>query len=401
MSRNWIVLITSVFMLTACGGGDQGSESSATGSKSLSEGITDTEILLGAHSDLSGPVALLGTAINDGAMMRFEEANAAGGVHGRSIRFIVEDASYQVPRAVQAVNKLINRDKVFAIALGMGTPMNNAIMGRLAEKGIPNLFVISGARSMTEPLNPLQFSGRGVYYYEARAIIRHFMEERGASTPCIVYQDTDFGQETYEGAMDQLTDMGLEPAAVSAHKPMDSEFTATILRLRNAGCDLVAMGTIHRDTILIMEAAKKLGWEGVSWVGGNASFSNALAELPSRASEGYYAFSHMITLYPEDDMSPEARAWLDRWMDRHGAVPEYAALEGYRSADVIVKALEIAGPNPTREGFIKALQSINDYTDIFGYRMSFSPTDHSGVFESTLAVVKDGRWHKLAESINY
>ena len=47
--------------------------------------------------------------------MRFEEANEKGGIHGRKIKLIVEDHQYQVPRAVQAGNKLINNDKIFVM----------------------------------------------------------------------------------------------------------------------------------------------------------------------------------------------------------------------------------------------------------------------------------------------
>ena len=173
---------------------------------------------------------------------------------------MVEDAGYQVPRAIQATNKLVNRDKIFAMMMAMGTPMNNAIMPTLFKAGIPNLFPISGARSMVEPFHALQVTGRGVYYDEIRAAARYFMEKEGATVPCIVYQDTDYGQEVYEGALDLLTEMGMEPAAVSAHKPTDSEFTSTILRLKNANCGLVLMGTIHRDTILILESARKMAW---------------------------------------------------------------------------------------------------------------------------------------------
>ncbi len=402
MNRLLMALGVSTLLLAACGGGESTSDSAGASSVAPKvDGITDTEIILGSHNDLSGPVALLGTAINNGARMRIDEANAAGGIHGRKIRWVVEDSSYQVPKAVQAANKLVNRDKVFAIVLGMGTPMNNAVMGMLKEKGIPNLFAISGARSMVEPLNPLQFTGRGVYFDESKAIVRYFIEKMGATRPCIDYQDTDYGQEVLDGVEAQLEEMGMELATVAAHKPTDSEFTATILRLRNAGCDLVVLGNVHRDTILVLEAAKKLGWTDVAFVGGNATYSNALAQLPSGAAEGYHAFNHMATIYPEDDNSPAAAAWLERWTARFGSQPEYIALEGYRSADVVIKALEMAGPNPTRQSVVAALETMSDYTDIFGYRLSFSPEDHAGVFESTLSVIKDGRWHKMAESISY
>jgi branched-chain amino acid transport system substrate-binding protein len=385
-------------MLSACGdGGD-----APSGEAPAVPGVSDSEILIGSANDLSGPTALLGKAAVNGARMRFEEANAGGGVHGRRIRLIVEDTQYQVPRAIQAANKLANRDKVFATLLNMGTPMNNAMMPIFFEQGIPSFFPISGARSMVEPFHRLQFTARGIYYDEIRAGTRYFIEEKGAQTPCVVYQDTDFGQEILDGAIDQLAEMGLEPAEISAHKPTETEFTSAILRLRNAGCDLVLMGTVHKDTILIFEAARKLGWDGVHWVGTNASYNHAVAEQESGAAEGYSTFCHMAALYRDDpDLKPEQADWYDRYVAEFGIEPEYAALEGYRNAGLLVRALELAGPNPTRESVVSAMESIGDYTDLFGYRVSFGPDDHKGVKESILSTVVDGRWKTMAESVTY
>ena len=63
-------------------------------------GVTKSEILLGSHTDLSGPAATYGVSSTNGARMRFDEVNAAGGIHGRKIKLILEDAQYQVPKAV-------------------------------------------------------------------------------------------------------------------------------------------------------------------------------------------------------------------------------------------------------------------------------------------------------------
>jgi branched-chain amino acid transport system substrate-binding protein len=400
MNRLIAVSTLTLFLVTACGGGE--TESSAPASASAVNGVTDTEIVIGTHGDLSGPVALLGTAAVNGARMRFDKANEAGGIHGRKIRFVVEDAQYQVPRAIQAANKLINRDKIFAMLLGMGTPMNNAIMPMLFEKGIPNLFPISGARSMVEPFKKLQFTGRGIYYDEIRAGAKYFIEEKGTSTPCIVYQDTDFGQEALDGARDQLAAMGMEAAAVSAHKPTDTEFTSTILRLRNAGCDLVLMGTIHKDTILIFETARKLGWEDVTWVGTNASYNQAVAELDSGAAEGYTAFVHMAAFYRDDPgLKPELAEWWDAYVEKFGIDPEYAAMEGYRNADLVVKALENAGPELNHENLVAGMEAITEYTDIFGYKLSFSPQDHKGVKKSARVTVMNGRWQTASDAVSY
>ncbi len=383
-------------LIGACGGGTPESGTNETVS-----GVTDTEIVLGSHTDLSGPLAIVGVDGVNGARMRFEEANEAGGIHGRKIRFIVEDSQYQVPKAIQAANKLINRDKIFAMVMAIGTPTNNAVLTQQLKAGVPNLFPITGARSMIEPFHKLKFHARGVYYDEIRAATKYFVEEKGLQTPCAVYQDSDYGQEIYEAALDQAEAMGLKLAAASAHKPTENEFTAAILRLKNAGCDLVLMGTVVRDTILVLETARKMGWTDVAWVGNNAAYNQAVADQESGAGEGYYAFVHMAMIYRDNPRSDEVAAWWDKFVAKYGRNPEYIAFEAYRNADLVVKGLENAGRDLTVDSLIAGLEPIEDYEDIFGYHLSFGPDKHKGVSESTLSQIKDGRWHTLAESITY
>ncbi len=397
MSGKLVLILFSLSLTASCGGGDSADNDAGA----TVRGVTDTEIVIGSQNDLSGPAGMLGTDAVNGARLRFEEINAAGGIHGRQIRFIVEDAQYQVPRAIQATNKLVNRDNIFAMLLSMGTPMNNAVMQTLFDAGVPNLFPISGARQMVAPFRPMMFTARSIYYDEIRAGIRYFVEERGAENICVMYQDTDYGQEILEAARDQTEAMGMTVAEVTAHKPTDTEFTAAVLRLRNAGCDTVMMGTINRDTILIFEAARKMGWTNVSFVGQNASYNKAIAATESGAAEGYYAFVHIATIYGDDEMSPEVGRWYESYTERFGSEPGYLGIEGYRNAGILVDALEIAGRDLSTERLIAALESMTDDQDIFGYRLTFGPDDHKGVDESVLTTVVDGRWVTLEESIRY
>ena len=396
MNKSMLAVLAFAAAVTACGGGG---ESESTGP--TVNGVSDTEIVIGSQNDLSGPVAILGVDIINAARQRFEQANDAGGIHGRKIRFVVEDAQYQLPKAIQATNKLVNRDKIFAMFLSMGTPMNNATMQTLFEANVPNLFPVSGGRQMVEPFHRMQFTGRGIYYDEVRAGVRYFVEERGAENVCTMYQDTDFGIETFEAARDQLEAMGKELVAVSAHKPTDTEFTAAVLKMREADCDVIMMGTIYKDTILIFEAARKMGWDDVAFVGQNASYSKAVAEPETGSAEGYFVFAHIAVIYEDSEKTPEVQAWFDDYVERYGVQPGYAAIEAYRNTDALVKALELAGPDLNVDGLIAALESMDEYTDIFGNRMTFGPQDHKGVDESFLLVVQDKRWVKLDESISY
>lgn len=394
---NKVLLLVSLFALASCGG-DSTPETGAA--SETSQGVSDSEIILGSHTDLSGPVAIWGVGSINGARMRFEEANEAGGVHDRQIKFVVEDTQYQIPRAIQAANKLINRDKVFAMVLALGTPTNNAVLTQQLKAGIPNMFPLTGARSMVEPYHDLKFAQRGIYYDEIRAGVKYFMEEMGREKPCVIYQDTDYGQEILEGAEDQLKEMGQALVGVSAHKPTESEFTASIIRLRNAQCDVVFMGTIHRDTILILEAARKMKFD-VVFVGNNAAYGQVIAEQESGSGEGYHAFVHMAKIYKEDGLSDKVKRWWDRYEARFNVEPGIPAMEGYRAADLVVTALENAGPDLDTAGFLAATEAITDYQDIFGYQIQFGPEDHKGVSESLLSVVENGKWKTLATAISY
>src|SRR5271155_2747453 len=86
-------------------------------------GVTDSEIIIGTITDLSGVTAVQGVNNSDAVRMAFDEANERGGVNGRKIKYVVEDNQYQVPRAVQAMNKLLNNDNVFMTIDNGGTPM--------------------------------------------------------------------------------------------------------------------------------------------------------------------------------------------------------------------------------------------------------------------------------------
>src|SRR4029079_5633861 len=142
---------------------------SATAASAETRGVTKTEITLGMHTDLSGVAATYGVSSSNAVKMRFDEINDAGGIAGRKVKVIIEDQGYQVPKAVQACNKLINRDKVFAFVAPLGTPMNNACFKDQFAAGVPNLFPLSAARSIYEPFEKLKFYGAASYVDQVRS----------------------------------------------------------------------------------------------------------------------------------------------------------------------------------------------------------------------------------------
>ena len=188
-------------------------------------GVTDNQIIIGTYTDLSGVTAMWGVNNTNAWRMVFDEANSEGGINGRKIKYIVEDNQYQIPRSVQAANKLINRDGVFIMVANGGTPMNNATMPDQLAKGVANVFPLTSARSMYEPLNHLKFGLAASYYDQMRAGVKLFVEQHHSKMVCAMAQDTDFGRDVMDGARDQLKAMNMKLAAETLHKPTDTDFS--------------------------------------------------------------------------------------------------------------------------------------------------------------------------------
>ena len=170
----------------------------------------DTEIIIGTMADLSGVTAVQGVNNANAMRMIFDEANAKGGINGRKIQYIVEDNQYTVPKAVQAMNKLLNLDNIFFAVGNGGTPMNDAVMPTMFEKQVPNVFPLTCARSMYEPFNRYKFGQFASYYDQMRAGVKYFATQKGKKIVGAMYQDSDFGRDVHAGVVAQVEAMGMK-----------------------------------------------------------------------------------------------------------------------------------------------------------------------------------------------
>ena len=355
------------------------------------QGISDKEIKIGMHTDISGPVSSFGKYSVEGVKMRMDEINENGGIHGRKLVLFAEDHQYQVPRAVQAANKLINKDKIFLMLASLGTPMNNAVFQMQEAKDIPNLFPLSSARSMTDPLHRLKFGALSSYYDQIRSGVKWAIEDQGKNKICVLYQDNDFGQETYDAVIDQLSSMSLTLHEKATNKPTDTDLTSQITKLKNADCEAVAMGTIVKDTIIGYAKAKQMGWDAL-FFGQVASFHPVIASQPGGITDGFYTFAQFDTP-SKSSCSEKICNWIDKYETLFGNTPNIGSAYGYMYMDVTARALEIAGHDLTTDSFITALESIKDYKIPFGESiLSWGPEKHLGANDAFLFVVQDGKF---------
>ena len=360
------------------------------------QGITDDEVVVGSVSDLSGIFAAFGAPAVATAQIHFDEVNAAGGIHGRTIRFVVEDSGYQMPKAMQAYNKLLNRDKVFAMLLSVGTPMNIAGLKLMAPKNVLNLTPLSAARQLLDEPIRLRFMGSASYYEQMRLAAGYMAEMYGISRACTMYIPSDFGKEIQEAIRDEANaNAALAYVAETTHKPDETDFVGSLQKLNAEGCELVGLALGVRQTITVAGTAKKLGLDHLRLVGSSASFHTVLAAVPGGVTEGLFAAAGWVDLAARAD-EPEPAAFIAAYKEKFGEFPGTAGLLGYIGATGLTRALEEAGRNLTVDSFVEAMESLDYHDGLTDNRISYSATDHVGAEATILSVVEGGRWKEVA-----
>jgi len=359
--------------------------------------VTKNEILIATIQDLSGPVAAYGKAARNGMQLRVDEINEQGGIHGRKIKLLVEDNGYDPKKAVLATQKLVNQDKVFLIAAHIGTPMNNAAMPVMFEKGVINFMPLSAGREMYDPPHKLKFASVASYYDTMRMNVAKLYKEKNAKLACTLYQDDDYGLEVVRGAEAGLKDIGATMGEKTTYKRGATDFSSQIARLKASNCDFLVLGTIIRETIGAIGEARKTGWNPTI-VGSQAAFTDLIHKLGGKAMDGFYAVSTVY--FPYLDVEQQAlRFWATKYKTKFGEDPSTYATGTYATIEIFIRAAQKAGPNLSTDSFIKAMETMGEIpADMFGTPpLSFSTTKRLGSALSRLSQIQDGRWKVVSD----
>ena len=368
-------------------------------SAQTAQGVSKNEIVLGSIQDLSGPIAGFGKQTRLGMQLRVDELNEqTGGIHGRKIKLVFEDSQYDPRKAVLAAQKLVNQEKIFAMVGHIGTAQNLAAMPVQFEKNVPNLYPITAAREMYEPFHKLKFSFAASYYDQMAIFLPRLMKEKNLKKACAMYQDDEFGLEVLRGAEAGLKTMNMELAEKTSFKRGATDFSSQVARMKAAGCDIVVLGTIIRETIGGIAESRKTGFNPV-FLGSSAAYTDLIHKLGGPAMNGLYAAMTVQNPYL-DDASPQVRFWANKYKTKFNEDPTVFSVYGYNAVDGFIQAAQKAGPNLTTDSFVKALESMSFPADMFGSApASFGPKKRQGSNESRLSQIQDGRWKVLTDYI--
>lgn len=342
----------------------------AMGSASAQDpGVTDTEIVIGGIAPFTGPAGTLGYASILGARVAAEEINEAGGINGRKIRLAFEDDEYVPARTVQAMQKLIDVDEIFALAMVSGGSHGLAVMPTIEENNIP--IVSSLVTTEAHFIPPREsFFGIGMGYQEAVPELMKFME---AKYPDLkwgsIVQDDESGIAREEGLDIGLEEIGKEAVLKQRFRRGQSDFAAEILRARESGATALILGGLPAQHAAMFKEMRRIGYEpkiGVMWIdhipqaiplyGSEGDGVYVYDFVPSMTDERAATFNELAAKY----LSAEDQAKLNRY-----------SLIGYAALKIQAAAMKACGAELTRACQIENLKKLTDFETGFMSPISF------------------------------
>jgi len=360
------------------------------------QGVTKDEILIGTIQDMSGPLAGYGKAVRNGMQLRIDELNEQGAIHGRKLRLVSEDSGYDPKRAVLAAQKLVNQDKIFIMAAHIGTAQNNAAMPVQFEKNIINFLPVTAAREMYEPFNRLKYAAFATYFDQMRAAVPSLVKEKKLTKVCAIHQDDEFGLEVLRGAEAGLKSVNMEFTEKTSYKRGATDFSSQVARMKSAGCELVVLGTIIRETVGTIAESRKTGFNPL-FIGSSAAYTDLIHKLGGKAMDGMYATMTVPHPYLDEASKPIA-FWANKYKTKFGDDPTVFSVYGYIIVDAFIRGAQKVGPNLTTDNFIKAMDNMIIPPDIFGGpEGKFSPTQHLSSNRSRLSQIQDGKWKIISD----
>jgi branched-chain amino acid transport system substrate-binding protein len=346
-------------------------------------GITDTEIILGAHLILGGPFGAAFRMIPDATNAYFKYINETqGGVCGREIVYKMEDNNNDAAQGLEAARKLIERDQVFALVGSLGDDSEAAAWDYINEKGVPDIFFSGGThRFATDPEgHPWTVPLIPSYTIEGTFIGEYISENLPGEKVAVMYENGPQGWDELAGLK-----LGLDPDKNELVTEQSFELTALSIRsqvanMKNSDATvavyLCGPGWVGQG----IQEADRLGWHPQVFMSYTSADDIMFQFVSPALLEGAITFQAFKLATMRDD--PAVASHYDLMRDYGGPAPSNFTIYAQLLGELAVEALSKTCDNLTREGLMDAVESIQDWhSDLLldEVNVTFSDTDHIGL----------------------
>jgi branched-chain amino acid transport system substrate-binding protein len=356
-------------------------------------GITDKTIKIGIFGPLSGQNMAYGFDVVNAAKMYYDKINKDGGIHGRKIEYVVEDDRCNANDLVAAVKKLVEQENVFMLNGGSCSAAVVAAKDYIVRNKVPYLMLNASGDGALFPPTDYIFGAFSISQYAVGgAMVEFAAKSLGAKTVAYINHDDAYGAWNLEGSKKDAEVNGVK-LVVESVNPTINDVTAPFLKLRAANPDAILLVTYARPAALLIKKAAELGFNKpiILSVTGTASLNQLVGNVGKDALKNFYTQEVMIDSPGGDKLKPIYDMYKAAYPDL-AAKPDHPQTYmpyGIPPAMSLVKALQDAGPNPTREKVLAALKTQDFDSGVMAGRMQFGPQQRAAN-RSTIFIKYDG-----------
>jgi len=349
--------------------------------------LSGGEIKIGMSNAETGRIALLGNEIRQGCEAYFTRVNKEGGVAGRRLVLVNYDDRYEPVETVSNAERLIDRDKVFALLDFLGTPTCRAILPMVNEANIVLMGPISGAAIFRQPLQRLIFNTRASYGEEAETLVGHLVADLGCKRIALFRQDDSFGDAGRAAVIEALRRRGLILMGEGEYVRNSVKSPEALYQISKAKPDAVILFGTYKPCADLIRGAKQLGLKSTVFC--NVSVVGTEPLIKYLAEDGDGVIISQVVPSPYDDSSPLVHDYQADMRFIGLTDFSYMGLEGYINSVVLVEGLRRAGQNLTEDSLVDALEHLT--IDFRSFAIHFSPEIRQGTHQVFLTKVDHGR----------
>jgi branched-chain amino acid transport system substrate-binding protein len=326
-----------------------------------------------------------------GVELAVDAINKAGGINGRQLVVIFEDEKDSPTNAVNAVQKLINVDKVVAIIGPMTSGAALAAAPSANEAKIPLI-----TPTATSP----KVSGAGAYIYrgcsridkQAEALTKYVAETYKPKTVGILYSNEPYGKGCNDVFGKEFEKLGIKVVATESFMRGAKDFKAQLTNLKAANPDILFIPGYYQETAPAAAQARQLGLKQ-RIIGVYGDIAPIYIELAGKAAEGHLVASEYHEEYdtPRNKQFREAYYALVKSLPNEPVNIMFAALT-FDMTNMVAEGMKKYGPNP--DGIKKFLDEVKDFDGVTG-RLSFNPEHDVVKGDVALFEVKNGKYVKV------
>lgn len=369
------------------------------GASAQQNGVTASTIRIGAFGPISGPASYIGLAGRDGAGLAFKQINATGGVNGRKIEVVFEDDAHSPARAVAAVRKLVEQDKVFMLMSVGGSNATAGTIDYVKDSGVPMFVSIASAPAVTYPFARTMFRGGTTETARYGELYAEFLKTyyKGQRIAIISGRE-EYPRNEGDATTEKLKAwFGVEPVGRFEFNIGDKDFTPQLSGVQRANADVVAFFGNPAEAGIAIRQARDLGLKQPFFVGANM-VDPAVVTAAKGAAEGVAGFA-LVPMLPgskQADMQKWEATWRAEYPGAPVGRPNIFDVIAYADAYVVAEGLKRAGPNLTADGFIKALETVQSYrVGPIATPRTFSTKHHIGNLTLVPMEVKGGSFEPI------